>query len=463
MVAWAIVLIAAVSGAAALSDNSFLTHVTTGRLILGGDFPHADPYSFTAHGEPWVVQSWFASVLYALTEKVGHGAGTRLLVVVLSGMLGAILWRLSRPARSIVTRLAAVAPSIVVGIVVWGPRPLLFGLIGFAFVLLVLREERDPRWLVPVMWIWVNTHGSFPLGGVLVVAYGLGVWWDKGSLAHPMRTLKWLVVGIALGAINPIGPRLLWFPVELLGKQEVLSFMIEWQAPSFTTLWQRIFLVTILVAVVSIPRLPEGTRYRVLVPALLFTALGLTASRNIALATFVLIPLLAVEFAGVGSLSARARSKVATVGCGTFVMVTLAVVGVRLSEPSYDMSTYPVAASDWLAEHGRLGPSARIASRDIVGNYLEFRTDGTTPVFVDDRVDMFPASIIDDEKTLLSGRPGWHRVLNRWDIDTVLWKEDAALTSLLTVSPDWKLAKRFDGADASTSWVIFERAHSPVR
>src|SRR5699024_7144802 len=139
----------------------------------------------------------------------------------------------------------------------------------------VLREERDPRWLVPVMWIWVNTHGSFPLGLVLVVVYGFGVWVDKGSLNHVARTLKWVVAGILVGAINPIGPKLLWFPIELLGKQDVLANMAEWQAPGFIYLYQRIFLVSVIAAMAIVPRLRNGDRYRLLLPALVFTALGL--------------------------------------------------------------------------------------------------------------------------------------------------------------------------------------------
>lgn len=457
VVGWLVVLITAAIGAASLSDNSFLTHLTTGRLILDGDFPRADPYSFTATGQPWVVQSWFASLLYASTAEVGHGVGLRAMIAVLSGLLGAILWRLTRATRSVVARLAAVAPAVIVGSVLWGHRPLLFGLLGFATVLLVLREERDPRWLVPVMWVWVNSHGSFPLGVALVLVYGVGVWCDRGSVEHVVRTLKWIVVGILVGALNPLGLRLLWFPVELLQKQDVLSFMVEWQAPSFTSLWERVFLGTVAIAVILVPRLAQGDRYRVLIPAVVFVALGLTASRNIVLATILLTPLLAVELAGLGSLSSRVRARAYSAVCVALAIYTVGVVGFRLSQPSFDLSGYPVAAVDWLEDHGKLGRSSRVATRDTVGNYLEFRTRGTVPVFVDDRVDMFPSSVIEDEKTLLDGRPEWAEVLERYDVDTVLWQEDRPLATILGESSDWQLSQRFAEADGDTAWVVYER------
>lgn len=45
-----------------LSDNSALTHLATGRLIIEGwSIPRRDPFSFTASEHPWTVSSWLAS------------------------------------------------------------------------------------------------------------------------------------------------------------------------------------------------------------------------------------------------------------------------------------------------------------------------------------------------------------------------------------------------------------------
>lgn len=453
-------LIAAATGAAALSDNSFLTHLTTGRRILEGHLPSTDPYSFTAYGHPWVIQSWFASLLYGLTYNIGHGAGLRLMVAVISALIAAVLWRLSRSVRSIVVRLAVVAPAILIGTVVWGPRPLLFGLLGFVLLLLILVEERDPRWLIPIMWIWVNTHGSFPLGIVLIVVYGIGVWFDHGSVTHVIRTFKWAIGGTILGAVSPLGPKLLWFPIALLSKQSVLDAMIEWRAPGFQVTWQRMFLLTIVAAFAFAPRLPEGRRYRVLLPAVVFVALGLTAVRNIGLATFVLTPLLAAELHDVGSLAGNVRSRSYTVMAATLAAVTIAVVGVRLSQPSFDLSGFPVTAIDWLQAHGRLGPDHRLAAKDVVGNYLEFRSEGRVKVFIDDRVDMFPASVVNDERTLLKASKDWQEPLDRWHIDTILWDSDDPLATVLAESPKWKRVGSFTERGSKTKWEVFERVGS---
>src|SRR5687767_7206738 len=98
-----VVLIAALIGTSELHDNSFLTHLATGRLLLDegigqlwGGMP--DPYTFTSGGRNWVVQSWFASVLYAGAEDVAGAAGIRVLTALTCAALGALAWRLTRSA-----------------------------------------------------------------------------------------------------------------------------------------------------------------------------------------------------------------------------------------------------------------------------------------------------------------------------------------------------------------------------
>ena len=58
-------------GARPLGDNSSFLHLRTGIEILNGRrVPTVDPYSFTAHGHPWVVQSWLASVAYGAAYRM---------------------------------------------------------------------------------------------------------------------------------------------------------------------------------------------------------------------------------------------------------------------------------------------------------------------------------------------------------------------------------------------------------
>ena len=219
--------------------------------------------------------------------------------------------------------------------------------------------------------------------------------------------------------------------------------MIEWQAPGFDSTWQRLFLLMFLAAMVMVPRLPREDRYRLVLPTLLFSALGFVAMRNIALATFLLAVLLAKELAGLGSLSSKVRSHAYTFVSGLLVVLIAVVVGARLSQPSFEFSAYPVAAVNLLEAQGRLGPDHRLLTQDYVGNYLTLRSGGEIQVFVDDRVDMFPKPVIDDELALINGTPRWRRALDHWKIDTVVWDRHKPLASLLAESSDWKLVRTF--------------------
>ncbi len=125
-------------GLGPLNDNSFLTHLATGRLMWATHhIPHSDPYSFTAPGKAWVVQSWLASFLYGGAERWWGAGGLLLLIAVSASIVGVLVWTLTRPAESVLSRLLVMVPVIIIGIDAgWVERPLLFGLIALGLVLL---------------------------------------------------------------------------------------------------------------------------------------------------------------------------------------------------------------------------------------------------------------------------------------------------------------------------------------
>ena len=127
-----------------------------------------------------------------------------------------------------------------------------------------------------------------------------------------------------------------------------------------------------------------------------------------------------------------------------------AVLG-RLGEPDLDLREYPVDAVAWLDQQGLLGPGTRRVAPDTVGNYLELVLGTRAAVFSDDRVDMFPQSIVDDELTLLRGAPNWQRVLDEWSADVVIWERTGPLSQLLAQDPAWQLAY------TDQTWVVYER------
>src|SRR5690606_27650806 len=139
---------------------------------------------------------------------------------------------------------------------------------------------------------------------VAVGCLALGSRLDGDRSSAPWRPVLWVGVGIVLGAINPLGPVLLMFPLQLLGKMEVLQNVVEWQSPNFSTGYARLFLVVVVVAILALVRRPS---YRSAVPLVVFTTAALLGVRNIPIATIVFVPALAVGLAGLGRVDGRER------------------------------------------------------------------------------------------------------------------------------------------------------------
>lgn len=430
-VVWGVVI-----GVERLSDNSFFTHLATGRLILADGIPTADPYSYTAPGEPWVVQSWLASLVYGLVDRAADGLGLRVLTGVLAGTVAGLAWHLTRRAGGLVPRVVITGLVVAIGATFWSPRPLLFGLVLLGFVLVVVEDDLDPRWLAPALWLWVQLHGSWPLGLVALGALALGRRLDGERPTVELRALAWAAGGAAVGAVvNPLGPRLGLFPLSLLSRTEVLSEIIEWQSPEFSVLWARLFLVQVAVAVLALARRPS---YRAAVPLVIFVAAALLGLRNVPVASLVLVPGTAAGLAGLGSITGRQRTPATGL-----VAVALAVVGaltatVALSRPHYDLTTFPVDALAYADRAGLVAPDVRLLTQETVGNHLELAVGpDRVQVFLDDRVDMYPVPVIEDYLTVLRGRPGWDDVLDRWEVDAIVWPRGEPLEALLADDERW--------------------------
>jgi hypothetical protein len=419
-----------------LSDNSFLTHLATGRIILDtGSVPSHDAYTFTAAGEPWLVQSWLVSVLYGAAERLGGLSAVRLTTGALAALLAGLAWSLLRPARGLVVRLALAALFVVIGAQLWAERPFMVGLCCLAVTVLAMEGRLDPRWLVPIAWVWVNSHGSFPLGLVLLGVGALGRRLDGTSPATELRALRWALLGTLVGAVSPLGPRALVFPLELLRRQDVLRNVIEWRAPGFESVSQRGFVLLVIVAVVAIASKPS---YRSALLTGVFVAAALLGARNLVVASVVLLPVCAAGFGELGSLRTSARPRIArAVGALGLAVLVLLTLG-RLGERDLNLDRYPVGALAYLEEGGIDTRDVRLAEPDIVGNLIGYVYGPEGRVFYDDRFDMFPDDVTDAHLALVKAEPKMREQLDLFDIDLVVLGSSSPSAQILVEDPRWR-------------------------
>ena len=433
-----------------IADNSGFTHLATGvRMVRTGvipAIPRVDPYTFTARGHEWVVQSWLPSLAVGWAHRLA-GAHT---VLLLSGVtMGALAWvivslaRTGRPWRTAIAALAA----LLVSMPGWAPRPLLAGLLCLGLTLLIVERGWSPWWLVPVVWVWVNSHGSFPLGLLWLLLAAAGSYADRNRIS--LRYAAAFVGGLALSVVNPLGLRLLTFPSAAFTKREVFSHIVEWQSPDFQAASGVVMLGGLVVAVVVLAR--SRLTWRDALPVAAFVALGLSSQRNMAPLGVVLAPALA---------RAMSTGEESRVGSEAFrVVVTgfavAAVVGALFSTQgaAIDTSNYPVRSVAWLERNGRFEAPHRVATMDFVGNYLELRRGARGDVFIDDRADMFPISLERDYRAMRDGTDRGPAALDRWRIDTVLWRSDDAFPQRLRASGEWDVGVRQKG------WIVLVRTN----
>jgi hypothetical protein len=76
---------------------------------------------------------------------------------------------------------------------------------------------------------------------------------------------------------------------------------------------------------------------------------------------------------------------------------------------------------------------------------------GTQPVFMDDRFDMFPDEVIADFMRVSRAAPGWEWVLDRYDVETIVWDGSRPLVQLLRQSGEWTQIHQDD------TWVALVR------
>jgi hypothetical protein len=443
-----------VIGLRPLVDNSFFTHLATGRLVLDtGSVPSTDPYTFSAHGAAWVVQSWLASWLYATVESLAGAVGLRVLMGLIAAGLTALAWRLTRPASSLIVRLGLGVVFLAANAELWAERPFMLGLVGLGCVVLAAEGSLDPRWLVPIGWVWVNVHGSFPLGLAYLVVAAIGCRLDGARPQVELRALRWTALGMVLGAVGPLGPRVLTFPLELLQRQDVLRNVIEWRAPVFDSFSQRVFLAQVVLAIVLLVRRPS---YRTGLVVAVFVAAALLGARNITVASLVLLPGMAEAAPALGSLRAGARAPIGTAlaVCGLAAALLLGVA--RLDQPAYELHGYPVDAVAFLAAAGVDLETHHLATQDIVGNYLELTYGPGERVFYDDRFDMFPKSISAANLALVQAGPSVRRDLRELGIELLLWDRASATGQRLTVDPDWRVIF------SDESWILACRRSADV-
>jgi hypothetical protein len=486
---------------ALLGDGDTGWHIRTGQWVLAeGRFPRQDLFSFSMQGRQWFAWEWFSDVLFAvLHDAWGLRALVLLAGVVIAATAAALLrymvWLGANLLLAIVAMLAVCSASMVH----WLARPHMFtwGLLLATLWLLEADRRRPSRrvWLlVPLVVVWVNTHGGFALLLITLAIFAAGsaieqLWagWDRRGerpwlrLPPGLKRYGGLLVVCCLGTlVNPYGWELHQHIGGYLQSDFILNNVQEFQSPNFRGESMRFFEVVLLLGLPLAGRLlarREVTR-ALLIAA--FAHAALVSVRHVPLFMIVAAPLLAREvtllieqgarggnswlkilhdiaqdYGGRGRAPSEAGPLVLNFAGLAAIATIAAMLSLHAAEPKWNAEfpavRFPKLAADALADRfvGR-----KLLSTDQWGDYLVYRFYPEVKVFIDGRSDFYDPTIRDEYLVLMNGKWGWERILDKHGFEAALLPSSWALASTLKLDPRWRLV--YDDGEA----LYFERAEA---
>lgn len=427
-------------------------HLAAGDLIRDrGSIPLQDPWSFTLGDKRWLNLSWLWDVMSSAIRQYLGLTGLVLFAVACGAAIAGYL-------TSICLGFGASAIAVCISVFfacllypAYEASPNMYLAVSpntctMLFCVLFYREcLRRTRWLLlpATMILWVNLHGGFLLGFVVI-----GVFFGAALLRQAWTDLR--IYGFAAAGclaatlINPLGwtiydgvtATLGHFVQANIGEWLPYSHNMEMPGSIPGIIYMLCFVVLELRDQGSAP-IPLESR----VLSWLFLILGFYQFRYISFFfIFSTVPLALHIDRLLPERIVRLDLRAPLLAAGIIGIYTLPIVFLRV-EPALGLSEM-LSDDDarYLQEHLS---RRRVLNHWNVGGTLIYRTHGTVPVFVDGRAaTAYPDDLLRDYFKLVRSEideAAWDMVLDKYRIEAVLWvKTHAQLRRFLVDRRGWK-------------------------
>jgi hypothetical protein len=439
----------------------------TGELILQNHgVPHADVFSFTAAGKPWVVQEWLTEVLFFLLyARVSPEA----LVVLKVGLIAlAFLLLLGRCWSRTGQPLVSVAITVLAAYAARGffdMRPQVFTYFFLAYLLLILDQWRLGRvtkalWTLPAaMLLWANCHSGFALGLVILtvetVSAAVEAWISRDPTDRRWRTLAGVLgASVVAGLLTPNGVQSYIYPLTLMTHQGMLDQVGEWLSPDFHQPWLRPYEALLIAAITCWGISSRRRRLADIVLVLGLVYASLYSTRHTPIFTLVCAPIVAEHLgSGFATVQAFLNRRLRITEALPFRLLPAVALLVALlwgigrewhripagSRFAFcaDAAHLPHVAIDYLKAH----PSEGNLLNDYNwGGYCLYRLYPEQKIFIDGRAEVYFDKAFPDYSTIVNTREGWGNLLDDWHIDTILVPPQSGLARGLPLIGGWHVA-----------------------
>ena len=454
-----------------LVDPDVGWHLANARsLVNSGHFMRVDSSTFTVAGKPWIDFEWLGELPYFFAQRWLGDRGLYLVLFTVGAAILIGIYCLGRlRSGSWTASFFATAIGMLLTTVSLLPRPLLFGwlfLVVEVAVLWGLRKGRNWTWTLPLLFLaWINTHGSWFIGFVLLVLFVAcgfveGAWGGLYAVRWTPEERRKLLVAVAASFaslfVNPYGWRLVVYPLDVAFRQkQTLAIIAEWGSLDFHSARGKIVIgVVVLMGTLQLVR-----RRRWAVEDVVFAAValygGLTYVRFLFLLAILTMPLLAADFRSKADAKPRPardyRLLHALAMAALVAMILRTYPGERQLHAGW-AEYFPEKAVPWVkstASQGNL-----LADFNWAG-YLEWKAPAVKQM-IDSRVDIFVHEGVMTDYLRAVKLEDPDAVMEKYRIRYVLLPRDNPMAYLLAHETAWK--KTWDDGMA----VGFERAQ-PVK
>jgi hypothetical protein len=453
------------------SGNNLLNDGDTGYHVRAGEYmirnlavPRFDIFSYIDPPLAWTAHEWLSEIIMAVVHGLSGLTGLAIFFAVL---IGITYWLLFRFSQSLDCNLAVAALLVLFATASsplhWLARPHIFSLVltvgWYAVLDNYQRGRKDYLHILPLlMLLWVNLHGGFVIGLLLLGIYGIGNFipfiacpgYERHSASQRIKKIA-IVGGCCLAAslCNPRGYSLLLFPFSIVSNRFIMDNVSEFLSPNFHQALPYKYLLLFTIALLSVSRRQLDSIELMLL--VLFTYMSLYSARYIPLFAIIATPILlrqvqaslrrdstVAKFLQQRSknlefINATARNRLWPV-LSVLVVCALAVVGkIEFKFPETDK---PVAAVEFLKRENVQG---RMFNDDEFGDYVIYAAWPQYKVFFDGRSDMYGETWGGEYTKLVRLHPDWERVLERNRFSWVFLPAASPLAVVLLRDENWHL------------------------
>jgi hypothetical protein len=474
------------SGQGLLGDGDTGYHIRTGEIILQTwRVPQQDIYSLHSPPLKWTAHEWMAEIIMAAFFRV---AGLTGVVTFFAFLLAITHWLLYQTLRSksndillctLVTILATATSSSH-----WLARPHVFSLMLTVIWCHCLdrfqcKNDRTLIYLPLLMLLWVNLHGGYFFGLVLLAFYLFGnvVYSFVGRpdklqqyRIKAKSLLLVLVATVGICAINPYGFEILWFPIRVTSDRFVMDRVREFMSPNFHEVLPFKYMLLATIGMLALSRSPLNLIEAALITLVLYMALY--SARHVSLFAIVAAPLLLRTGESIiGRLPepffqfyrTRNRNLTAieanlngylwpTIGA----LIVFALVFTGALKYQFNDKIFPVTAVEFLKKEIITG---NMFNNDEFGDYIIFAAWPNYLVFMDGRSDMYGEKLGTAYLKVANVQPGWKDIFSKFDISWIIFDTHSALTAVLREQPDWQ---PIYSDQVATIFVKKDAAHEPL-